>query len=194
MKEFSCYWEKGKISKKLLLLAVNSERKWVCVTPYGQCILDKCFRLTNQDIMYTLLSQTSSFDKKIAFTPHVMKLRKKLDKALNILKILSNTSWGASGTSLLRVYRATILSKIDYDCMIYGSARQSVLKRLDPIHHSALRLRVELFAPHQLKVFLKNLIEAPAANVFSARNLRCASSLSIGILRNPTLMQYKKEQ
>ncbi|GBM11640.1 hypothetical protein AVEN_102757-1, partial [Araneus ventricosus] len=81
-----------------------------------------------------------TFDKKLTFKPHVMKLRKKLDKTLNILKVISNTSWGASRTSLLRVYRASILSKIDYGCVIYGSARQSVLKRLDPIHHSALRL------------------------------------------------------
>ncbi|GBN55468.1 putative RNA-directed DNA polymerase from transposon X-element [Araneus ventricosus] len=80
------------------------------------------------------------FDKKLTFHPHVMRLRKKLDKALNILKVLSNTSWGASRTSLLRVYRASILSKMDYGCVIYGSARQSVLKKLDPIHHSALRL------------------------------------------------------
>ncbi|GBN93803.1 RNA-directed DNA polymerase from mobile element jockey [Araneus ventricosus] len=81
-----------------------------------------------------------TFDKKLTFRPHVIKLRKKLDKALNILKVLSNTSWGASRTSLLRVYRAAILSKMDYGCVIYGSARQSVLKILDPIHHSALRL------------------------------------------------------
>ncbi|GBM49865.1 hypothetical protein AVEN_44247-1 [Araneus ventricosus] len=81
-----------------------------------------------------------TFDKKLTFRPHVIKLRKKLDKALNILKVLSNTSWGASRTSLLRVYRAAILSKMDYGCIIYGSARQSVLKILDPIHHSALRL------------------------------------------------------
>ncbi|GBM65940.1 hypothetical protein AVEN_152157-1 [Araneus ventricosus] len=69
-----------------------------------------------------------------------MKLRKKLDKSLNILKVLSNASSGASKTSLLRVYTEAILSKMDYGCVIYGSARQSVLKILDPIHHSALRL------------------------------------------------------
>ncbi|GBO27347.1 hypothetical protein AVEN_134462-1 [Araneus ventricosus] len=54
--------------------------------------------------------------------------------------VLSNTSWGASRLSLLRVYRAAILSKIDYGCTIYGSARQSVLQKLNTIHHSALRL------------------------------------------------------
>ncbi|GBN37677.1 hypothetical protein AVEN_77487-1 [Araneus ventricosus] len=69
-----------------------------------------------------------------------MRLRKKFDKALNILKVLSNTSWGASRTSFLRVYRASILFKMDYGCVIHGSARQSVLKKLGPIHHFALRL------------------------------------------------------
>ncbi|GBL87513.1 hypothetical protein AVEN_165132-1 [Araneus ventricosus] len=39
-----------------------------------------------------------------------------------------------------RIYRATILSKLDYGSAIYGSARNSVLKKLDTIHHSALRL------------------------------------------------------
>ncbi|GBO30397.1 hypothetical protein AVEN_112903-1 [Araneus ventricosus] len=80
------------------------------------------------------------FDKKLTFLPHVLQLLKKLDRVLNILKVLSNTSWGAFRLSLLRVYRAAILSKIDYGCTIYGSARQSVLQKLNTIHHSALRL------------------------------------------------------
>ncbi|GBN35008.1 hypothetical protein AVEN_183826-1 [Araneus ventricosus] len=46
----------------------------------------------------------------------------------------------ADRLSLQRIYRSTILSKLDYGSAIYGSARKSVLKKLDPIHHSALRL------------------------------------------------------
>ncbi|GFX88551.1 putative RNA-directed DNA polymerase from transposon X-element [Trichonephila clavipes] len=42
--------------------------------------------------------------------------------------------------SLLRVYQALILSRLDYGCVVYGSARASVLKRLDTVHHSALRI------------------------------------------------------
>ncbi|GFW64605.1 putative RNA-directed DNA polymerase from transposon X-element [Trichonephila clavipes] len=49
-------------------------------------------------------------------------------------------SEGADRVSLLRVYEALILSRLDYGCVVYGSARASVLKRLDTIHHSALRL------------------------------------------------------
>ncbi|GBO38957.1 hypothetical protein AVEN_164361-1 [Araneus ventricosus] len=79
------------------------------------------------------------FDRKLTFLPHILHLRKKCERSLNILKVLSRTSWGADRTSLIRIYQAVILSSIDYGGMVYGSARPSVLRRLDTIHHSALR-------------------------------------------------------
>ncbi|GFU33749.1 probable RNA-directed DNA polymerase from transposon X-element [Trichonephila clavipes] len=80
------------------------------------------------------------FDSNLTFLPHVLYLRKKCERSLNILKVLSNTLWGADRVSLLRVYQALILSRLDYGCVVYGSARASVLKRLDTVHHSALRI------------------------------------------------------
>ncbi|GFS77436.1 putative RNA-directed DNA polymerase from transposon X-element [Trichonephila clavipes] len=80
------------------------------------------------------------FDSKLTFHPHVLYLRKKCELSLNILKVLSNTLWGADKVSLLQVYQALILSRLDYGCVVYGSARASVLKRLDTVHHSALRI------------------------------------------------------
>ncbi|XP_035231432.1 uncharacterized protein LOC118203270 [Stegodyphus dumicola] len=80
------------------------------------------------------------FDRKLTFFPHILNLKKKCAKALNILKVLANTSWGAERCSMLRIYRALIRSKLDYGCVIYGSARPSVLLKLDPVHHQALRI------------------------------------------------------
>ncbi|GFV30249.1 putative RNA-directed DNA polymerase from transposon X-element [Trichonephila clavipes] len=80
------------------------------------------------------------FDCKLTFLPHVLYLRKKCEQSLTILKMLSNTLWGADRVSLLRVYQALILSRLDYGCVVYGSARASVLRRLDTIHHSAPRI------------------------------------------------------
>ncbi|GBN66475.1 hypothetical protein AVEN_156343-1, partial [Araneus ventricosus] len=80
------------------------------------------------------------FDKKLSFLPHVKQLRKKCESALNILKVLSTTTWGADRLSMLKIYNATVLSKLEYGCTIYGSARKSVLQKLDPVHHTALRL------------------------------------------------------
>ncbi|GFV29868.1 putative RNA-directed DNA polymerase from transposon X-element [Trichonephila clavipes] len=50
---------------------------------------------------------------------------------------LANKPWNHSS---LREFQALILSRLDYGCVVYGSARTSVLKRLDTIHHSALRI------------------------------------------------------
>jgi len=56
-------------------------------------------------------------------------------KAINLLRVLANTSWGADQSTLLHLYRALIRSKLDYGCIVYGSARPSYLKMLDPIHN-----------------------------------------------------------
>ncbi|GBL98430.1 hypothetical protein AVEN_187759-1 [Araneus ventricosus] len=85
------------------------------------------------------------FDRKLAFLPHILHLRKKYERSLNILKVLSKTSWGADRTSLLRIYQAVILSRIDYGYMVYVSARPTVLRRLDKIHHSGLRICTAAF-------------------------------------------------
>ncbi|GFT73822.1 probable RNA-directed DNA polymerase from transposon X-element [Trichonephila clavipes] len=41
------------------------------------------------------------FDCKLTFLPHVLYLRKRCERSLNILKVLSNTLWGADRVSLL---------------------------------------------------------------------------------------------
>ncbi|GBM04797.1 hypothetical protein AVEN_20230-1 [Araneus ventricosus] len=43
------------------------------------------------------------FDRRLTFPPHIFHLRKKYEKSLNILKVLSCTSWGADRISLLRI-------------------------------------------------------------------------------------------
>ncbi|GBM97932.1 hypothetical protein AVEN_228358-1 [Araneus ventricosus] len=80
------------------------------------------------------------FDKKLNFLRHVIALREKCERSLNILRVSSTTAWGADRASMMRIYRAIILSKIDYGSVIYGSSRKTVLQRLDPVHHTALRI------------------------------------------------------
>ncbi|XP_076336225.1 uncharacterized protein LOC143239218 [Tachypleus tridentatus] len=52
----------------------------------------------------------------------------------------SAASWGVDQCSMLKIYCALICSKLNYGSMVYGSARSSALKVLDPIHHQGLRL------------------------------------------------------
>jgi hypothetical protein len=61
-------------------------------------------------------------DAKLNWKEHVGELRKKCLQTLNILKVLSNTTWGADRQSLLRIFRALVRSKLDYASFIYLSA------------------------------------------------------------------------
>ena len=75
------------------------------------------------------------FDKKLTFIPHIKALRVKCLKALDVLTVLSNTSWGGDRSVFLNLYRSLVRSKLDYGSIIYGSARKSYLKCLDIFHH-----------------------------------------------------------
>ena len=77
---------------------------------------------------------------KLSFIPHIKHLKDKCTIALNLLRVLAHTSWGAHQETLLHLYRSLIRSKLDYGCIVYGSARGSYLRMLDPVQNHALRL------------------------------------------------------
>ena len=85
------------------------------------------------------------FDSKLSFIPYITSLKSRCTKLLDLIKVLSNTTWGADRKVLLRLYRALIRSKLDYGCIVYGSARPSYIKRLDSVHNQGLRLCLGAF-------------------------------------------------
>ena len=85
------------------------------------------------------------FDSKLSFIPHINYLSNKCQKALNLLRVVSSMDWGADRKVLLRLYRTLVRSKLDYGCIVYGSARQSYLRKLDSIHNQGLRLALGAF-------------------------------------------------
>ena len=91
---------------------------------------------------------------------------RKSSKALNLLKVLSHTSWGADRTTLLKLYWSLVRSKLDYGCIIYGSARKSYLQMLDPIHNQGLRLASGAFrTSHVASLY----VEADESSLYSRR-------------------------
>ena len=74
------------------------------------------------------------FDTKLTFLPHINALKKKCKKALNLLKVVAHSDWGADRKVLLRLYRSVVRSKLDHGSIVYGSARKSYLKVPDSIH------------------------------------------------------------
>lgn len=81
-----------------------------------------------------------TFDQKLTWKDHIKLLKCSCMKSLNILKAVSNQTWGADRTMMLRLYRALIRSKLDYGSSIYATAKPQILNTLNPVHNSALRL------------------------------------------------------
>ena len=103
------------------------------------------------------------FDRKLSFIPHIKYLKAKCLKAL---KVLSRTSWGADRTTLLKLYRSLVWSKLDYGCIIYGSVRKSYLQMLDPIHNQGLRLALGAFKTSPVASLH---VEADEPSIYSQR-------------------------
>jgi hypothetical protein len=51
----------------------------------------------------------------------------------------------SNSSTLLKLYRSLIRSKLDYGSVVYGSARKTYLQMLDTIHHQGLRLVLGAF-------------------------------------------------
>ena len=84
-------------------------------------------------------------DKKLTFIPRIKALKAKCLKAVDVLKLLSNTNCGGARSVLLNLCTSLVGSKLDYGSVVYGSARKSYLKCLDTIHHQGLRLALGAF-------------------------------------------------
>ena len=85
------------------------------------------------------------FDRKLTFKAHIKSLKDKCLKAINLLRVVAHTDWGADSSTLLRLYRTLVRSKLDYGCIVYGSARESYLQPLDRVQNLALRICLGAF-------------------------------------------------
>ena len=109
--------------------------------------LDPVLKLDNDPIQFVKEAKFLGliWDTKLTFEPHIKYLKARCQKSLNILKVLSRTEWGADGTTLLKLYRSLVRSKLDYGCIVYGSASKTALAKLDPVHNQGLRLSLGAF-------------------------------------------------
>ena len=98
---------------------------------------------------------------------------------MNLLKVLSHTSWGADQTTLLKLYRSLVQSKLDYGCII--NARKSYLQMLDPIHNQGLRLALGAFRTSVASLY----VEADKPSLYSRRE-KLSLQYAIRLVANPS--------
>ncbi|XP_072380585.1 uncharacterized protein [Diabrotica undecimpunctata] len=85
------------------------------------------------------------FDSRLTWKQHIQELKGVCLKRLNLIKILLHYHWGAEETTLLKVYRSLIRSKLDYECFVYMSGTKSISNLLNTVHNTAIRLCLGAF-------------------------------------------------
>ncbi len=126
------------------------------------------------------------FDRRLTFKPHIQQLKTKCLRALDLLKVLSHSDWGADKATLLMVYRSLIRSKLDYGCMVYGSACQTNLKLLDPVHTQAIRICLGAFRSSPRESLCVEADEPP----LTLRRTKLALQYCLKVKSNPTNPAY----
>jgi ribonuclease HI len=158
-----CYRSKNMNSiERLLQLCLNNIQKWadengfqfsktktVCMHFCQQYMLHTDPQLSLDGVDIPIVNEFKFlglvFDKKLNFIPHIKYLKDRCMKAMNLLKVVAHKDWGADCATLLRLYRSHIRSKLDYGCIVYGSARESYLQSLDRVQNAALRICLGAF-------------------------------------------------
>jgi hypothetical protein len=121
-----------------------SKSKTVCMHFYRNFRLHPDPTLTLNGVNIPVVDETKFlglvFDRKLNFSAHIKYLKDKCLKAMNLLRVVAHADWGADTETLVRLYRSHIRSKLDYGCVVYGSAPASYLQSLDRVQNQALRI------------------------------------------------------
>ena len=80
------------------------------------------------------------WDSHISFKKQISVLKTQCKEALNLIWMVSHLKWGGDRDTLLMLYRAIVHSKLDYWCIVYGTASSTNLRQLGSIHIAGLRL------------------------------------------------------
>ena len=85
------------------------------------------------------------FDWRMTWETHIQTVKNDCTRALRLLKTIAFSKYKTDTKMLIRIYKTMILPKIEYGSLAYGTASITKLKKLDPIHHQALRICLGAF-------------------------------------------------
>ena len=80
------------------------------------------------------------FDKYLTWNKQITELINRCNKDINLMRMISGTSYGADKLSLVLLYKSLILSKINYGSIAYSSASTALLNKLQTVQNKALKI------------------------------------------------------
>ena len=101
------------------------------------------------------------WDSHISFKKHISVLKTQCKEALNLIRVVAHLKWGGDRDTLLMLYRTIVHSKLDYGCIVYGTASSANLRQLDSIHNAGLRLALGAFCTSPVSSMYMEANETP---------------------------------
>ena len=151
----SCASNKIEIIEKLFKLYMNKLENWLLkwrlsINP-SKCQYILFSRGKNAEVNIELFAQKIpgsdsikflglTFDRSMTFSKCVENIKDKCSKRLNILKILSHSSWKLTESTLCNIYLSLSRSIIDYASIIFDLLCETRKKELRAIQYHALRV------------------------------------------------------
>ena len=96
------------------------------------------------------------FDKYLTFKHQFKYLKEACLKRINVLKVLSNRSWGISTKTLMQIYNSLIRSLMEYSSIIYPLFSISNLELLERIQFKCLKI-INRKSKYASNIEVKNL-------------------------------------
>ena len=80
------------------------------------------------------------WDSHLTFKNHISMLKTQCKEVLNFIRVVAHLKWGGGRETLMMLSRAIVHSKLDYGCIVYGTASNTDIRKLESIHNSGLTL------------------------------------------------------
>lgn len=189
-------WKRGRnVSHvtKIIQTAVNEVEKWANKWSFRLSVAKTqlvCFAKRNSipEIKVKLYGQVLEqvkvikylgiwMDSRLTFKTHIEKVIEKCKRSNNILRCLTGMEWGACRKSLQRIYCALIRSVIDYGYIIYGSASESWIKKVETVQAQSIRICCGAFRSSPLSALQVEVGELP----IGLRKLKLAMNYWVNI-------------
>ena len=81
-----------------------------------------------------------TFDSRLNWGAHIDNIAQRCNKKINLLKMITGTTWGPDTKTLLLLYRALIRSLIDYGSELYGATSGNNIVKINSIQRNCLKL------------------------------------------------------
>lgn len=100
-------------------------------------------------------------DQKLTWKLHIDDMLNRCNKGINFLKSINRTWWGSDVEVSLLFYKAYIRSIFDYGSVLYGSASNALLNKINVLQNSALRICLGAMRSTPVQALYLEALEPP---------------------------------